>query len=69
MKPSTTQTSIRLLGIDGGGTTTEACLAEPGCHILGRATAGPSNAKAVGQEAAPCRHLILRSVTHSMPQN
>ena len=45
-------TSIRLLGIDGGGTTTEAWLAEPGCHVLGRGTAGPSNAKAIGFEAA-----------------
>jgi N-acetylglucosamine kinase-like BadF-type ATPase len=41
-----------LLGVDGGGTTTEAWLAEPGLRILGRGTAGPSNAKAVGLEAA-----------------
>jgi N-acetylglucosamine kinase-like BadF-type ATPase len=46
------QTSVRLLGIDGGGTTTEAWLAEPGYCILGRGTAGPSNAKAIGLEAA-----------------
>ena len=52
MKSTTPSIPIRLLGIDGGGTTTEAWLTEPGCHILGRATAGPSNAKAVGQEAA-----------------
>ena len=45
-------TSRRLLGIDGGGTTTEAWLAEPGCRVLGRGTAGPSNAKSVGLEAA-----------------
>lgn len=42
----------RLLGVDGGGTTTEAWLAEPGLRILGRGTGGPSNAKAVGQAAA-----------------
>jgi N-acetylglucosamine kinase-like BadF-type ATPase len=47
-------TSIRLLGIDGGGTSTEAWLAQPGCHVLGRGTAGPSNAKAIGLEAARC---------------
>jgi N-acetylglucosamine kinase-like BadF-type ATPase len=41
-----------LLGVDGGGTSTEAWLAEPGCRILGRGIAGPSNAKAVGLEAA-----------------
>ena len=52
MTATTPRTSVRLLGIDGGGTTTEAWLAEPGCHVLGRGTAGPSNAKAVGLEAA-----------------
>ena len=52
MTATSPRASIRLLGIDGGGTTTEAWLAEPGCHVLSRGTAGPSNAKAVGQEAA-----------------
>ena len=52
MTATTPQTSVRLLGVDGGGTTTEAWLAEPGCHVLGRGTSGPSNAKAVGPEAA-----------------
>lgn len=42
----------KLLGVDGGGTTTEACLAEPGGRILGQGKSGPSNAKAVGLEAA-----------------
>jgi N-acetylglucosamine kinase-like BadF-type ATPase len=42
----------RLLGVDGGGTSTEAWLAEPGCKVLGRGKSGPSNAKAVGLEAA-----------------
>jgi N-acetylglucosamine kinase-like BadF-type ATPase len=45
-------TSIRLLGIDGGGTTTEAWLAETSCRVLGRGTGGPSNAKSVGLETA-----------------
>ena len=40
------------MGIDGGGTATEAWLAEAGLRILGRGTSGPSNAKAVGLEAA-----------------
>jgi len=52
MTAGSPQTSIRLLGVDGGGTTTEAWLAEPGGCILGRGAAGPSNAKAVGLEAA-----------------
>jgi N-acetylglucosamine kinase-like BadF-type ATPase len=42
----------RLLGVDGGGTSTEAWLAEPGGEVLGRGVSGPSNAKAVGMEAA-----------------
>jgi N-acetylglucosamine kinase-like BadF-type ATPase len=46
--------SVRLLGLDGGGTSTEAWLAEPGGRVLGRGTAGPSNAKAVGADAARC---------------
>ena len=41
-----------ILGVDGGGTSTEAWLAEPGGDVLGRGAAGPSNAKAVGLEAA-----------------
>jgi N-acetylglucosamine kinase-like BadF-type ATPase len=41
-----------VLGIDGGGTSTHAWLASPGQRILGRGRAGPSNAKAVGLEAA-----------------
>jgi len=51
MEP-TSGISARLLGVDGGGTATEVWLAEPGCRVLGRGAAGPSNAKAVGLEAA-----------------
>jgi N-acetylglucosamine kinase-like BadF-type ATPase len=46
------QTPALLLGVDGGGTTTEAQLVAPGGHVIGRGMAGPSNAKAVGAEAA-----------------
>jgi N-acetylglucosamine kinase-like BadF-type ATPase len=52
MIPATSGTPVRLLGVDGGGTTTEAWLAEPGCRVVGRGMSGPSNAKAVGLEAA-----------------
>ena len=52
MMATTPRNLARLLGIDGGGTTTKAWLAEPGCHVLGRGKAGPSNAKAIGPEAA-----------------
>ena len=44
--------SIRLLGVDGGGTSTVAWLAAPGGQVLGRGQAGPSNAKAIGKAAA-----------------
>jgi N-acetylglucosamine kinase-like BadF-type ATPase len=41
-----------LLGVDGGGTSTAAWLAEVGGEVLCRGASGPSNAKAVGLEAA-----------------
>jgi N-acetylglucosamine kinase-like BadF-type ATPase len=41
-----------LLGIDGGGTSTIAWLADPSGNVLGRGRAGPSNSKAVGLDAA-----------------
>jgi N-acetylglucosamine kinase-like BadF-type ATPase len=47
----TTQPAL-LLGIDGGGTSTEAWLADWTGSVLGRGRAGPSNAKAIGAEAA-----------------
>src|SRR4051794_41033319 len=42
----------RLLGIDGGGTSTTAWLADAEGGVLGRGVAGPSNAKAIGEGAA-----------------
>lgn len=41
-----------LLGIDGGGSSTEAWLADRGGEILGRGRAGPSNIKSAGIAAA-----------------
>ena len=41
-----------LLGIDGGGTSTVAWLADEAGRVLGRGVAGPSNPKAIGFEAA-----------------
>jgi N-acetylglucosamine kinase-like BadF-type ATPase len=41
-----------LLGVDGGGTSTDVRLASPGGRVLGRGKAGPSNAKAVGLDRA-----------------
>jgi len=60
------QTSVRLLGVDGGGTATEAWLAAPGGDVLGRGTAGPSNAKDIGPFTA--REAIgsaIRAAFHS----
>jgi N-acetylglucosamine kinase-like BadF-type ATPase len=55
------QSPVRLLGVDGGGTATEAWLALPGGDVLGRGIAGPSNAKAVGPDAA--RRAIDAAIT------
>jgi N-acetylglucosamine kinase-like BadF-type ATPase len=41
-----------LLGVDGGGTRTEAWLADDERNVLGRGRAGPSNGKVVGLDAA-----------------
>ncbi len=41
-----------VIGVDGGGTSTTAWLAEADGKVLGRGVAGPSNAKAVGPENA-----------------
>jgi N-acetylglucosamine kinase-like BadF-type ATPase len=49
-----------LLGIDGGGTSTSAWLADAGGRVLGRGRAGPSNAKAVGHDSA--REAIGRAI-------
>jgi N-acetylglucosamine kinase-like BadF-type ATPase len=40
------------LGVDGGGTSTTAWLADLDGRVLGRGVAGPSNAKAIGIDAA-----------------
>ncbi len=41
-----------VLGIDGGGTSTKAWLAEDPGPVIGRGQAGPSNVKSIGPEAA-----------------
>ena len=41
-----------LLGIDGGGTSTQAWLSDPEGKVIGTGVASASNAKAVGLEAA-----------------
>jgi N-acetylglucosamine kinase-like BadF-type ATPase len=45
-------TSPLLLGMDGGGTSTTAWLADAEGRVLGRGVAGPSNIQAIGAEAA-----------------
>ena len=51
-----------LLGIDGGGTTTTAWLADAAGAVLGRGRAGPSNAKSVGPQ------LAHRALDHAISQ-
>ena len=41
-----------ILGVDGGGTSTTAWLADRAGSVIGRGVAGPSNAKSIGPEAA-----------------
>jgi N-acetylglucosamine kinase-like BadF-type ATPase len=41
-----------ILGVDGGGTSTTAWLADCDGKVLGRGVAGPSNIKAIGESAA-----------------
>ena len=41
-----------ILGVDGGGTTTIAWLADADGNVIGRGKGGPSNVKAVGDEQA-----------------
>jgi N-acetylglucosamine kinase-like BadF-type ATPase len=56
---------VLVLGVDGGGTSTDAWLAEPGCRVLGRGKAGPSNAKAIGPDAARrALDLAIRAAFH-----
>ncbi len=49
-----------LLGVDGGGSSTEAWLASADGEVLGQGVGGPSNAKAVGPEAA--RHALETAI-------
>ncbi len=47
-----TRPGMLILGVDGGGTSTVARLADGEGRVVGRGIAGPSNIKAVGAEAA-----------------
>jgi N-acetylglucosamine kinase len=56
------------LGIDGGGSRTQACLGDERGRILARATAGPSNPTKVGMEGAKkellrAARLVLQRVS------
>jgi N-acetylglucosamine kinase-like BadF-type ATPase len=44
--------SIAILGIDGGGTATTACVADADGQVLGRGQAGPSNIPSVAADDA-----------------
>ena len=53
MTGSTGETPRLVLGVDGGGTSTDAWISHADGAVIGRGMSGPSNAKAVGMEAAP----------------
>ncbi len=53
-------TDLLLLGVNGGGTSTTAWLADAEGRLLGRGVAGPSNIKAIGADAA--REGLDRSI-------
>lgn len=55
-----TATAPALLGVDGGGTSTVAWLADAEGRVIGRGLAGASNIKAIGGEAA--RAALDRSI-------
>lgn len=66
MASSVSRPTVLLLGVDGGGTSTEAWLAEPGGKVLGRGRAGPSNAKAVGlQSSRQALDLAIQAAFHA----
>jgi N-acetylglucosamine kinase-like BadF-type ATPase len=50
-----------LLGVDGGGTSTVAWLADREGNLRGRGLAGPSNARVIGDE--PARQALIASIT------
>lgn len=52
--------SPALLGVDGGGTSTIAWLADSQGNVLGRGRSGASNVKAIGQDAA--RRALERAI-------
>lgn len=53
-------TSPALIGVDGGGTSTIAWLADADGNVLGRGRSGPSNVKSIGPEAS--RRALERSI-------
>ena len=66
MTSSVSRPAVLLLGVDGGGTSTEAWLAEPGGKLVGQGRAGPSNAKAVGlQSSRQALELAIQAAFHA----
>ena len=61
-----TPTDNWILGIDGGGTSTEAWLAKGVGEVVGRGRAGASNAKAVGTASA--RKSLEQAITEAFAE-
>ena len=58
---------LNVLGIDGGGTKTEAVLMDENRQVLGSGKSGPSNYQSVGMEVATnsIQTAILQAVANS----
>ncbi|ABG51708.1 ATPase, BadF/BadG/BcrA/BcrD type [Trichodesmium erythraeum IMS101] len=55
---------LNVLGIDGGGTKTEAVLMDENCQVLGSGKSGPSNYHSVGIEVA--KNSIQTAITQAV---
>ncbi|NES88733.1 BadF/BadG/BcrA/BcrD ATPase family protein, partial [Okeania sp. SIO2B9] len=58
---------VNVLGIDGGGTKTEAVLIDENYQILGSGKSGPSNYQSVGIEVA--KNSIQTAITQAVTNN
>ncbi len=55
---------VNVLGVDGGGTKTEAVLMDENCQILGSGKGGPSNYQSLGIEVA--KNSIQTAITEAV---
>jgi N-acetylglucosamine kinase-like BadF-type ATPase len=63
LTPRRLRSQNAVVGVDGGGTSTQAVVMDEGCNVLGEGAAGPSNPLRVGvaNAAAAIREAIDRA--------